>query len=194
MAKQLWFNQDGSGVYLAQHSTEDDNFPGWERTFGEGTYQGDYDGSSSDDFPNDDLTYVEVPEGFKATIMQNSYDAGNQGSGDKKEVLTGPTGRNLGDFDMNDMVSEIIVEDNRPPESDENGEEEGSGGYTEEELRAMEMQSQKGPNWVVLGVVGVLLLGGLYFLTRKKKPATATAPAPAPAPATATPPPTPPAS
>jgi LPXTG-motif cell wall-anchored protein len=76
---------------------------------------------------------------------------------------------------MNDMVSEIKVEKLETPDSDEDG-EEGSGGLTEEELRMLQQQQPKGPNWLLIGGLGIGALALLYFLTRKKKPAT---PAPA---------------
>jgi LPXTG-motif cell wall-anchored protein len=175
MKHSLWFNQygDGSGVYLAQHSHTDDRFPGWEETLGEGTWQGDY--TSEGVFPNDDASYIEVPEGWRATVMQNSYKEGNQGPDDKEEVFTGPFGGKLSDYGMNDMVSEIKVEKLETPDSDEDG-EEGSGGLTEEELRMLQQQQPKGPNWLLIGGLGIGALALLYFLTRKKKPAT---PAPA---------------
>lgn len=171
--KNLWFNQTGDTVYLTEHSNTDNRFPGWERNLGAGTWQGDYGGSSSDDFPNDDASYIEVPEGFRATVMQNSYEVGNQTSADKEQVFNGPFKGKLSSVGMNDMVSEIIVEDNRP--SDEGPE------LTPEEIEEMSKLNQppKGPNWIVMGLVGVALLGGLYFLTRKKKPTTGgTAPTP----------------
>ena len=104
--KDLWFGQDG--VTLSQHTTTDDRFPGWQESFGEGTFQADY--TSGGRFPNDDASHIQVDDGFRATVMQNSYEAGNQGSGDKEEVFTGPIDVNLTDYDMNDMVSEIKVE------------------------------------------------------------------------------------
>ena len=191
MKDNLWFNQygDGSGVYITEHSHTDPNFPGWEKTLGEGTWQGDYDGSSSNDFPNDEASYIEVPEGWRATVMQNSYEVGNQGSGDKEEVLEGPFGGKLSELGMPDMVSEIKVEKLSTPSSDEDG-EEGSEGLTEEELRMLQEQQPKGPNWLLIGGLGIGALALLYFLTRKKKPAVAT-PAPAGTPPT---PQTPPAS
>jgi len=192
MKHSLWFNQygDGSGVYLTQHSHTDPNFPGWEETLGEGTWQGDY--TSEGVFPNDDASYIEVPEGWKATVMQNSYKEGNQGPDDKEEVFTGPFGGKLSDYGMNDMVSEIKVERLETPDSDEDGEEGsgGSEGLTEEELRMLQQQQPKGPNWLLIGGLGIGALALLYFLTRKKKPAVAT-PAPAGTPPT---PQTPPAS
>ena len=178
MKKNIWFNQSGEGVYIAQHSNTDDRFPGWERTFGEGTFQGDYDGSSSDDFPNDDMSWIDVPDGWTAKVMQNSYDVGNQGSGDKEETFKGPYSGKLSSVGMNDMVSEIIVEDNRPS-SDESGEEGGE--LTPEELARL--NQPQGPNWLVMGIVGVLILGGLYFFTKKKKGGKAPATPPATPPA-----------
>ena len=111
---ELWFGQ--TGVVLSQHTDEDDRFPGWQESFGEGTFQADY--TSDGRFPNDDASHISVADGFKATLVQNSYREGNQGPNDLEETFVGPADENLTDFGLNDEVSELIVE--KLPDSDNN--------------------------------------------------------------------------
>ena len=181
MARELWFGQDG--ITLSQHTSGDDRFPGWQKNLGEGTHQADY--TSGGKFPNDDASHIQVGDGWKATVMQNSYEAGNQGSGDKEEVFFGPTSENLTDYDMNDMVSEVIVE-RVAGDSDDNqdGNDSGSSsdttsdpGPTAEEIAAivsanmeqgndLATQEPKKDNTLIYVIGGVVILGLGVMLMR----------------------------
>ena len=171
-----WFNQ--TGVTLSQHTSGDDRFPGWQESFGEGTFQADY--TSGGVFPNDDASHIEVEDGWEATIMQNSYEAGNQGSEDKEETLFGPTSEDLTDYDMNDMVSEVIV---RKLESDSDDNQDGDNGSSSndepepKDVAPSPQEPTQTPipptndmsNTILYVVMGVVILGlGMMVLKSKK--------------------------
>ena len=169
-----WFNQ--TGVTLSQHTSGDGRFPGWQERFGEGTFQADY--TSGGVFPNDDASHIEVEDGWEATIMQNSYVAGNQSSSDKEETFFGPTSEDLTDYDMNDMVSEVIV---RKLESDSDDNQDGNNGSSSSSDSEPKDVAPQPPtptplpptndmsNTILYVVMGVVILGlGVMVLKSKK--------------------------
>tara|TARA_R100000908_G_C3749528_1_gene144317 strand:+ start:1088 stop:1603 length:516 start_codon:yes stop_codon:yes gene_type:complete len=104
--KELWFGQ--AGVTLSQHGDGDDRFPGWQESFGAGTYLG------NDDFPNDDASHIEIDSGYTATLREHGPSddryPGNE------YTYTGPTTMNLNHF--NDELSELEVDEIVEPTPD----------------------------------------------------------------------------
>jgi len=89
------------GVTLSQHTDYDNNWPGWQKTFGEGTFV------HGQDFANDDASHVQVDSGFTATLREHG-PTDNRYPG-KEKTLTGPTSLNLTDDFGNDILSEMTV-------------------------------------------------------------------------------------
>tara|TARA_R110000765_G_scaffold41852_2_gene88937 strand:+ start:7472 stop:8011 length:540 start_codon:yes stop_codon:yes gene_type:complete len=94
----MWFGQAG-GVTLSQHGDSDSSFPGWQESFGEGTFLG------NSDFPNDDASHLSVDEGFSATLRE--HGPSDERYPGRELTYKGPTSMNLDDF--NDELSEMTV-------------------------------------------------------------------------------------
>tara|TARA_R110001592_G_scaffold20489_11_gene83079 strand:- start:1295 stop:2047 length:753 start_codon:yes stop_codon:yes gene_type:complete len=164
-----------NGVTLSQHGDGDENFPGWQETFGEGTFLGDTD------FPNDDASHLSVDEGYTATLREHGPSddryPGNE------YTYTGPTTMNLNDF--NDELSELQVD--KLPDSDDNQDNDtspstdfndevidaGPDGVlgTSDDIKTL-LSNQEPPKdnslmYIVGGVCVLALLGLLYYKKSK---------------------------
>ena len=163
---ELWFGQ--SGVTISQHADSDDRFPGWQETFGEGTYLG------NDDFPNDDASHIQVDDGFKA-ILREHGPSDDRYPG-REITHTGPKSANLSDF--NDQLSEIEVQDLRTPDADNNQdssdvsdddvEDMETDGITLEEYQAG-LGGGSGSNTMLYVIGGIAVLAIGYMIMKKKK-------------------------
>lgn len=95
------------GITLSEHSTRDSRFPGWQESFGAGTYLG------NDDFPNDDASHIAIDDGFSATLREHGpSDSRYPGL---ETTFDGPLDQNLSDVGFRDSVSEITVTEDAPP-------------------------------------------------------------------------------
>ena len=94
----IWFGQAG-GVTLSQHGDSDPSFPGWQESFGEGTFLG------NTDFPNDDASHIAIDDGFTATLRE--HGPSDERYPGRELTYKGPTSMNLDDF--NDELSEMTV-------------------------------------------------------------------------------------
>ena len=87
------------GVTLSQHGDSDQSFPGWQESFGAGTFLG------NDDFPNDDASHIAIDDGYTATLREHGpSDSRYPGN---EYTYSGPTSLNLDNF--NDELSEMTV-------------------------------------------------------------------------------------
>ena len=94
-----WHGADG--VTLSEHSTRDSRFPGWQESFGAGTFLG------NDDFPNDDASHIAIDDGYSATLREHGpSDSRYPGL---ETTFQGPTSLNLSDEGYRDTLSEMTI-------------------------------------------------------------------------------------
>ena len=99
----IWFGQAG-GVTLSQHGDSDPSFPGWQESFGEGTFLG------NTDFPNDDASHIAIDDGFTATLRE--HGPSDERYPGNEYTYTGPTSMNLDNF--NDELKSFPLKKTNP--------------------------------------------------------------------------------